>query len=88
MNPNRNADVPIGINPPQQLRRNPVAVFATTLGSGFIEMILHPLLIQNPKFKISPSFTSHSPPVTRHSGYAANPKSASMLPDNRHFDFC
>ena len=49
----------------------PVAVFATTLGSGFVEMILHPLLIQNlrrnppsckscPPVKIHPKFTQNS----------------------------
>jgi hypothetical protein len=37
----------------------------------------------HPKSKISASSpaTRYSPPVTRYSGYAANPKSASMLPD-------
>jgi hypothetical protein len=51
------------------LRFHPVAVVATTLGSGFVEMI-HYLPIHHPKFKIQ------------------NQYSASMLPDNRHFDFC
>jgi hypothetical protein len=36
----------------------------------------------------SSATTRHQLLVTRHSGYAANPKSASMLPDARHFDFC
>ena len=67
---------------------HPVAVFATTPGSGFVEMILHPLLIQHPKSNISASATRYHQPATAATPLIHHPKSTSMLPDARHFDFC
>jgi hypothetical protein len=51
----------------------PVAVFATTPASGFVEMILHPLLIQN--LRRNPPSCKSCPPVKIHPKFTQNPNS-------------